>query len=55
MKVEAETKDLPDYSGEFDPQLKLQDCSKDERNKSPSFKLGVTTPSPSARGKMWRF
>jgi hypothetical protein len=29
MKEEAEMKDLLDYSGEFNPQLKLQDFSKD--------------------------
>jgi hypothetical protein len=27
MKEEAEMKDLLDYSGEFNPQLKLQDFS----------------------------
>jgi hypothetical protein len=29
MKKEAQVKDLPDYSGEFDPNLKLKDFSKD--------------------------
>jgi hypothetical protein len=29
MKKEAEMKDLPDYSGDFDPQLKLQYFSKE--------------------------
>jgi len=29
MKKEAKVKDLPDYSGEFDPNLKLKDFSKD--------------------------